>query len=116
VSTSPKLLSLPKIIPTYIRVNQPKALVTTEGNHMIIAIYICVNQPKALVTSEVYPMIITTTQWLSGCVCVCVGGGDKGITLEGADAWHFLLCPECNCPFVALQCAFAKLAALFVNL
>jgi len=48
------------IIATYIRVNQPKALVTTEGNYMIIATYIRVNQPKALVTTEGYPMIITT--------------------------------------------------------
>ena len=39
-------------IATYIRVDQPKALVTTEGYHMIIATYICINQPKALVIIE----------------------------------------------------------------
>jgi hypothetical protein len=94
------------IIATYICVNQPKALVTTEDYPMIITTYICVNQPKALVTTEVYSMIITTkirVNAMTERLYVCVGGGNKGSTLEGADAWHFLLCPACNCPFVALQ-------------
>lgn len=84
-----------------LHINQPKAFFTNEGYHMIIANYIHFNQPKALVATEGYPLIITTKIRVNAMVEWLLGLGDKGSTLDGVDARHCFLCPECNCPFLS---------------
>jgi len=76
-STSPKRLSLPKVI-TWL---SPTKFVWTSPKRLWL--------PK--VVQWLSPPKFVWTQWLSGCWGR--GGVDKGSTLEGVDARHCFLCP-----------------------